>query len=171
MPIPPPEPQPNQGFKKGDFVFDPYGFGQDVIFQVVGSAGPLTFVVGDLFEEPTPVLTEDLQSLQDTLSSIPGAPAMPEQQDDGGRTFSALRSYVIRTANDEGILRLQMLKEGIDRLAPAMGVGLGVGLLLTYKVLKGMVEKMLKERVNAHEQSRDYGHPDQMDSNVSYFTY
>ena len=175
-PIPPVPTGPETGlaFRRGDFVFDPYTYGMDQIFQVVQGGPKVTFVVGGLFEEPTPVLTADLQSLQDSIepndpAGTTGLPAVP-----ASRVITAVRKHVIRTthirtANDEGILRLQMLQEGIGRIGPSLAeLGIaGAGILLTYTALKGLVDKLLRERVQSKEQRRDYDY----ENNDLLFSY
>lgn len=160
-PAKPEAPEAENPFQKGDFVINPWAYGSDVILQVHQPAGRLTFVVGDIFDEPTPVLTADLQSVQDSI----GSDTDPNEAADVEavhRTLSALRTSVLRTANDAGILRVQMLKEGIDRLAPAiLALGAaGAGVFLTYHALKGMVESMLREKQQARQESQDYSPDD-----------
>lgn len=140
--------------RKGDLVFSPWTYGANIILQVVKPGPKLTFVIGDFFHEPTPVLTSELQPLQDAIGA------------DSSKTMSAARLYALRslrhTANDQGILRLQMLQEGLDRLQPAVeAAGVATG-ILTYLALKGILEQVLKDRTSAREQRPDYPYESEM---------
>lgn len=148
-----PDPSPEPSFRPGDLVLAPYIYGADVILQVVQPGDKLTFVVGDVFQDPQPVLTSDLQPLQDAMEEAPA------------ETVEAIRSHVHRTAkrartvvaNEIGVLRLQMLEEGLDRLqSEIVGFGMGAGLVTTFKSLQGMVTKLLQERQSSRQERGDY---------------
>jgi len=156
----PPSPQnsgpekPKQAtLKRGDLVFSPYTYGRDVMFEIVRPGAVLSFVIGDVFNEPTPILTAELQSLQDVVKDT--------------KSLQSASAYVIRTAkkvhaNDAGLLRLQMLNEGLERLRPAVeAAGIAAG-FITYNALKGIVERVLKDRSSAREQRADYPYESSM---------
>lgn len=135
---PPAPPAQREGsLASGDLCYDPFGLGRNVVLQVVSTVGPLTFVTGDVFDKPEPYPTAHLQKLtvQETIREA---------------------QRMVRTAEDLSILRLQMLKEGVERLSPAVLAVGGMTLLLTYNALKGLVEKVLNERTQAQSLGPDY---------------
>ena len=134
-------------------VYAPYSHGADIVFQVTAPGPELTFVVGDIFDDPTPLLTAELVPLQDSMSADPSS------------ALTAVRRHVLRTAkraqaNDQGILRLKMLKEGLDRIGSDI-VAAGItaaGIVVTYNALKGIVNKVLNEQKQAHQEPEDYAY-------------
>lgn len=129
---PPATPAPPK-LKPGDWVCDPIGLGRDVVLKVEEVAGPVTYVIGDVYESAIPYPTADLQKLEVSDKTAQ-------------KTTQVVKAIAEKLMGDpdgqdpsERANRVELAKAALKRLAPIALASQSVEIALTYAVGKNMI--------------------------------
>lgn len=132
MGAPPAAPAPPK-LKPGDWVCDPVGLGRDVVLKVEEIAGPVTYVIGDVYESAIPYPTQDLQKLE--LSDKTAQ-----------KTTQVVKAIAEKLMNDpdgqdpaERANHVELAKAALRRMAPLAIASESMEIALTYAVGKNII--------------------------------
>lgn len=113
-------------------MFDPIGLGRDVVLKVENVAGPVTYVIGDVYESAIPYPTQDLQKLE-----LSGKEAQNTSQ-----VVKAIAEKLLGQGEQdpmESANRVELAKAALRRLSPMALASQRLEIALTYAVGKHMI--------------------------------